>query len=112
MVRPERIEWESTSGLKNSGSVVFAPILGGGGLSSTVEESSTSLTASTLMTLRFEFVAPRAVSGLFRRSGRLRKYTEDVLLGTMLSDFRDVVLTELGGGKWGDSSREVKVDGT
>ncbi len=50
------------------------------------------------MTLRFEFVAPRAVSGLFRRSGRLRKYINDVLLGSMLSDFRDVVLSEVGVG--------------
>ena len=102
MVRPKLIEWESISGLKNSGSVVFTPLLlgGGGSLSSTAaEESSTSssTTSSTLMTLCFRFVAPRVVSGLFRRSGRLRKYTEDELLGSMLSDFRDVVLAEVGG---------------
>ncbi len=62
----------------------------------------TMTTTTTLMTLCFKFVAPRAVSSLFRRSGKLRKYTEDVLLGNMLMDFRDVVLAEQrGGGKEG-----------
>ncbi len=54
--------------------------------------------ASTRMTLRFEFIMPRAVSGLFQQSGRLRKYTEEVLLESMLSDFWDVVLSEVGVG--------------
>ncbi|KAL3802759.1 hypothetical protein ACHAW5_008863 [Stephanodiscus triporus] len=88
VIRPSRIEWESTSGMKNTGSVVFAS-LGGGPSSST---------STTRMTLTFKFVAPRAVSGLFRRSGRLRKYTEEFLLGNMLTDFRDVVLAEMEGG--------------
>ena len=76
--------------------------------STAAEESSTSssTTSSTLMTLCFRFVAPRVVSGLFRRSGRLRKYTEDVLLGSMLSDFRDVVLAEVGG-RGGISTIEI-----
>lgn len=70
--------------MKNTGSVVFAPM--GGGPSSTTR---------TRMTLCFKFVAPRAVSGLFRRSGKLRKYTEEFLLGNMLTNFRDVVLAEV-----------------
>lgn len=57
-----------------------------------------SSTASTLMTLCFKFVAPCTVSGMFRRSGRLRTYTKDELLESMLSDFRDVVLAEMGEG--------------
>ena len=54
--------------------------------------------ASTRMTLRFKFVTPRAVSGLFQQLGMLRKYTEDVLLESMLSNFWDVVLSEVGVG--------------
>ena len=98
MVRPERIEWESTLGLKNVGSVVFAPLPGGGSSPPTAEVLSMLSKALTRMTLRFKFVGPHAVSGLFRRSGRLRKYTEDVLLGSMLSNFRDIVLSEVGVG--------------
>jgi hypothetical protein len=112
VVPPKRIEWESTSGLKNAGSVVFSPLVAGGvrGDDSSSSSSSTTTagenattaaattTAMTLMTLCFKFVAPRAVSSIFRRSGKLRKYTEDVLLGNMLMDFRDVVLAEQRGG--------------
>lgn len=74
------ISWESTSGLKNYGSVLFEPI----------EEDN----SRTRMDLKFQFKAPRVVSGLFRRSGRLRRYTEEVLLMQMLEDFRDVVAEE------------------
>ncbi|KAL7531859.1 hypothetical protein ACHAXR_007304 [Thalassiosira sp. AJA248-18] len=89
IVRPNKIEWESTSGLKNMGSVEFVP---------QQQSSSTSSTATaegtTQMILCFSFVAPRVVSSLFRRSGKIRKYTEDVMLMNMLSDFRDVVMEE------------------
>ncbi|EJK63020.1 hypothetical protein THAOC_16346 [Thalassiosira oceanica] len=74
------ISWESTSGLKNYGSVLFEPI----------EEDN----SRTRIDLKFQFKAPRVVSGLFRRSGRLRRYTEEVLLMQMLEDFRDVVAEE------------------
>ena len=81
MARPNRIEWESTSGMKNFGTVEFAP-------------STVASTMETEMTLRFTFVAPRVVSSLFRRSGKIRRYTEDVLLANMLEDFRNVVVEE------------------
>ena len=84
IVRPNHIEWESTSGLKNMGSVTFFS-----------QSSSSSNEIATKMTICFSFVAPRVVSSLFRRSGKLRKYTEEVLLGNMLSDFRDCLLKEL-----------------
>ncbi|KAL3810814.1 hypothetical protein ACHAXA_008829 [Cyclostephanos tholiformis] len=116
IARPKRIEWESTSGLRNEGSVVFSPlgvgdVLDDDGTSSNIATMTTATTAttttttSTLMTLCFKFVAPRIVSSLFRRSGKLRKYTEEVLLRNMLTDFRDVVLaettTERGGRRGG-----------
>ena len=98
VVRPERIKWESTSGLKNAVSIVFTPLPGGGSLPPTAEGSSMLPKASMRMTLHFKFFAPRAVLGIFRRLGRLRKYTGDVLLVSMLSNFRDVVLSEVGVG--------------
>ena len=56
--------------------------------------SPSSVTTETKMTLYFTYVAPRVVSSLFRRSGKVRKYTEDVLLMNMLTDFRDIVMEE------------------
>lgn len=77
--RPNKITWESTSGMKNRGCVEFV----------TPETNDNN---DTRMKLSFTFVAPRVVSSLFRRSNMLRRYTEDVLLMGMLMDFRDVVL--------------------
>ena len=82
MIRPHRIEWESTSGLKNIGSVVFTP--------STKSPDSNN---STQMKLCFIFVLPRVVSSLYRKLN-IRKYTEDVMLADMLQQFRDVVMRE------------------
>ncbi|KAL3796143.1 hypothetical protein HJC23_000646 [Cyclotella cryptica] len=82
IVRPHRIEWESTSGMKNRGSVEFT------------SHASHESEHPTKMTLRFIFVTPRVVSSLFRRSTLIRRYTEEVLLMNMLTDFRDVVLQE------------------
>mmetsp|Transcript_12953 Transcript_12953/g.26353 ORF Transcript_12953/g.26353 Transcript_12953/m.26353 type:complete len:306 (+) Transcript_12953:137-1054(+) len=81
---PHRIEWESTSGMKNMGSVEFIPN----------NNSGTNSGNSTEMIVSFTFVAPRVVAGLFRRSNRIRRFTEDVLLMNMLTGFRDVVVEE------------------
>lgn len=84
ILRPNYIEWESISGLKNMGSVTFC----------SQSTTSSSNEIATEMTICFTFVAPRVVSSLFRRSSTLRKYTEEVLLGNMLSDFRDCLVKE------------------
>lgn len=68
--------------MKNRGSVEFTP------------RASHDSEHTTQMTLRFTFVTPRVVSSLFRRSTLIRRYTEDVLLMNMLTDFRDIVLEE------------------
>mmetsp|Transcript_34014 Transcript_34014/g.62555 ORF Transcript_34014/g.62555 Transcript_34014/m.62555 type:complete len:331 (-) Transcript_34014:60-1052(-) len=98
IVRPKRIEWESTSGLKNMGIVEFvpqtSPSTATAAAATTTTTTTTTSTKTTLMKLDFRFVTPRVVSSLFRRSGKIRKYTEDVLLTNMLTDFRDVVLEE------------------
>ncbi len=78
IIRNKRIEWASTSGLKNIGSVVFTP---------------SSSDSTTHMELCFIFVLPRVVSSLYRRLN-VRKYTEDVMLADMLQRFRDVVIEE------------------
>ena len=84
IIRPHRIEWQSTSGLSNMGSVEF-----------TQQSSSLSSSSATEMTICFKFITPRVVSSLFRRSVKIRQYTEDVLLGNMLSDFRDAIVDEM-----------------
>ncbi len=68
------------------------------------QSSSSSNEIATKMTISFTFVAPRVVSSLFRRSGKLRKYTEEVLLGSMLSDFRDCLSKELEEEKYDSKS--------
>ena len=91
IVRPNRIEWESTSGLKNMGSVEFVSLQ-----KKTISSSSSTTTTNekTQMIMCFTFMAPRVVSSLFRRSNKIRKYTEDIIMMGMLADFRDVVMDE------------------
>ena len=76
--RPHRIEWESTSGLKNFGCVQFEP--------------SHDDAAKTIMTMRMSFIAPRAVSALFRRSKALGHFVENKMIASSLDQFRTVVL--------------------
>jgi len=82
--RPNLIEWESTSGLKNMGSVQFTQQTQNNSESSEITE----------MKLRFTFVTPRVISSLFRRSTKIQEYTEDILLGNMLTEFKNVVQAE------------------
>mmetsp|Transcript_21039 Transcript_21039/g.31166 ORF Transcript_21039/g.31166 Transcript_21039/m.31166 type:complete len:295 (-) Transcript_21039:102-986(-) len=84
IIRNKRIEWASTSGLRNIGSVVFTP---------SSSNSSSQSDSTTHMELCFIFVLPRVVSSLYRRLN-IRKYTEDVMLADMLQRFRDVVIEE------------------
>jgi len=78
--RPAVIEWKSTSGLRNFGSVRFT-------------EGGTATAAETEMVLSLTFVAPRVIAALFRRSSRIQELMETMLTGTLVG-FRDVVLEE------------------
>jgi uncharacterized membrane protein len=81
--RPNVIEWESTSGMKNFGRVDFEPTSSG-----------------TLMTMTMTFCAPRAVAKLFRRSNAMAEFVQNRMLRTTLVNFRDIVLEhDLGGGR-------------
>ena len=74
--RPNLIKWESTSGLKNFGTVQF--------------EKSTPTT--TTMTMNLSFVTPRVVAGLFNRSKSLKEFVRTKMIDTAMEKFRDVVL--------------------
>ena len=78
------------------GEVVFVPQSppGQSPSSSSPRTPPSSCDATTRMTIRFTFVAPRIVAGLLRRTGKVRAYTEDVLLTSLLENFRDVVSEE------------------
>lgn len=76
--RPRFIQWKSTSGLENFGTVVFEP----------VDETN------TIMTLTMTLAAPRAVAALFRKSKRLQEFIKEKMIVTSLDSFRQVVLQE------------------
>lgn len=79
--RPRVMQWQSTTGLRNFGTVEFHP-----------QTTNYDDEDKTLMTLKMTFVAPRAVSAVFRKSGRIASYVERNLISKSLLDFRDVVL--------------------
>jgi len=85
--RPNLIEWESSSGLKNMGSVQFTR--------QAQNNSESSEIITTEMKLSFTFITPRVISSLFRRSTKIQEYTEEVLLGNMLKEFKNVVQAEV-----------------
>jgi uncharacterized membrane protein len=74
--RPHTIQWKSTSGLPNFGTVIF-------------EELNQE---KTTMTLTMTLAAPRAAAALFNKSKRLTEFIERKMIATSLDSFRDVVL--------------------
>jgi uncharacterized membrane protein len=78
--RPGCIEWESTSGMKNFGRIVFEEL----------PEND-----ETHVTLTMTFVAPRVVAALFRRSNALGNFVQNRMIFSTLQNFRDQVLEEL-----------------
>lgn len=85
--RPGRIDWESTSGLKNFGTVTFVDCEQGG-------DGLDSVTAKTKMTLSMKFRAPRVVASLLRRSDSIAALMEEKMLKKTLHLFREVVIAE------------------
>jgi uncharacterized membrane protein len=79
--RPRCIEWESTTGLKNFGRVVFEE-----------QAHHDDHPPTSVVTLTMTFVAPRIVANLFRRSNAL--VTLDNMILAMLHNFRDIVAEE------------------
>jgi uncharacterized membrane protein len=73
--RPHIIQWKSTSGLVNFGTVRF-------------EEKESG---QTTMTLAMTLVAPRAAAALFKKSTGLQNFVEKKMISTSLHTFRDTV---------------------
>lgn len=86
--RPRCIEWQSTTGLKNFGRVVFHQ-----------EEQTANHddqpTTNSVVTLTMTFVVPRVVASLFRRSSSLAHVVQDRMILATLNNFRDVVANEV-----------------
>jgi uncharacterized membrane protein len=82
--RPHTIQWKSTSGLQNFGTVKFHP----------KEDDN-----NTVMNVSISFVAPRAASSLLRKSNKLTNVVRDKMVASSLSEFRDIVLENDLGGK-------------
>ena len=76
LIPPRVIGWKSTSGLKNFGRVEFQPISD----------------YKTNMNLTMTFIAPRAVSAIFRRSKKLVNFVDEQMIRASLEEFRDIVL--------------------
>ncbi|CAJ1931760.1 unnamed protein product [Cylindrotheca closterium] len=76
--RPTTLQWKSTSGLANFGTVVFT----------SMDDQTTA------MSLTMTLVAPRTVASLFRKSKRLQEYIGEKMVATSLDSFRDIVLNE------------------
>lgn len=76
--RPHTLEWQSTSGMRNYGSVNFIPI----------DENNTEVT------MRMAFVTPRLVAALFNRSSKIANVVENRIIRTTLLNFRDAIAAE------------------
>lgn len=76
--RPHTLEWESTSGMKNYGSVNFVPI----------DDKNTTVT------MRMSFVTPRLVAALFNRSNKIVHVVENRIIRTTLINFRDTIAAQ------------------
>jgi uncharacterized membrane protein len=104
--RPRAIEWESTSGLRNFGSVRFTDLGGGRTAEDEEEEEEEEEEATdeddgrdggkgrTRMVLTMRFAFPRFAAGIFRRSSRVQRYVEGTMLRATLENFRDVVMAD------------------
>lgn len=75
---PNTLEWESTSGMQNYGSIEF----------SALSDNKTNVT------MTMTFVAPRLVAALFRRSSALANTVQNRIIRTTLINFRDTVQKE------------------
>jgi uncharacterized membrane protein len=75
--RPHTIQWKSTTGLNNFGTVKFH------------QEHDEK---PTVMTMKMTFIVPRAAAALFRKSNRLANYVEEKMIMSSMTTFRDVVM--------------------
>lgn len=87
--RPYIIEWESTSGLKNTGTIQFLEEQKSDRNDCSHETSSSIVTN---MVISLKFIAPRLVASVFRRSNKLSAFMEVRILVPTLLKFRDIMM--------------------
>lgn len=78
--RPHTIQWQSTSGLQNFGTVKFLP--------------THNPENPTLMTMRMTFVAPRAAASVFRRSKAMANFVRTRMILDSMLNFRDTIVED------------------
>lgn len=76
--RPNVIQWQSTSGLRNFGTVEF-------------KHNRDDEKYPTLMTMRMTFVAPRAAASVFRRSKAMASFVREKMVMDSMLNFREIV---------------------
>eukprot|EP00559_Dactyliosolen_fragilissimus_P007712 CAMPEP_0184859388 /NCGR_PEP_ID=MMETSP0580-20130426/4388_1 /TAXON_ID=1118495 /ORGANISM="Dactyliosolen fragilissimus" /LENGTH=218 /DNA_ID=CAMNT_0027355991 /DNA_START=258 /DNA_END=914 /DNA_ORIENTATION=- len=95
MERPRRISWESTSGLKNKGSVSFVET----GINDDIKGQHTINAKDganhTKMTLSMKFETPKLIAKMMKRSKRIALFVEKNILQATLVNFREIILLEL-----------------
>lgn len=101
MQRPKCIHWESTSGLKNMGTILFEEkeikLDEKSNEKSTAvddDNSPTTTDVNTQMTLTLKFIAPRIVASIMRRSDRIATFMKSQILRPTLRKFRDIVMVD------------------
>lgn len=97
--RPNCIEWESTSGLKNLGRITFIETEGPKPRRIMENDMSEEAVASTSkvnteMILEMKFIAPRIVAGMMRRSDAISSLMEDQMLEPTMTSFRRIVMED------------------
>jgi uncharacterized membrane protein len=81
--RPNLIQWESTSGLKNMGEIKFMNL-----------NNSTDPNEKALVSLTLSFITPRIVATLLKRSDAVSDFMQRKILMPTLENFRDVISQE------------------
>jgi len=94
MERPNRIHWESTSGLKNMGTIIFEEQSSDDEIDNIEENYREVEEIKTKMTLTLKFIAPRIVAGMMKRSDKIATFMEGQILQPTLIKFRDIVMDQ------------------
>ena len=76
--RPNKIQWKSTSGVQNFGTVLF------------LDQENAEM--PTIMKMKMTFVAPRAASALFRRTTSFTNFVDAKMITSSMVSFRDFVV--------------------
>ncbi len=96
MERPKIIQWETTSGLKNMGTITFEKENGSRSSSSadSGDDVSKGAESSTRMTLTMALIAPRIVAAMMKRSDKIAAFMTSQMLYPSLKNFRRIIMSD------------------